>query len=54
MQWLIACVVIITGITIYFPIIYIRKTNRVLGMLEQIESNTRAARGSAAAPGGNR
>jgi fucose permease len=38
---LIFCVVIITAISIYFPTIYIRKTNKLMGLLEKIESNTR-------------
>ena len=38
---LIFCVVIITAIAIYFPTIYIRKTNKLLAVLEKIESNTR-------------
>ncbi len=36
----VACVLFITGIVAYFPIIYIRKTNRILKILEQIEANT--------------
>ena len=35
------CLVILTAIGIYFPTIYIRKTNKVLALLEKIESNTR-------------
>jgi hypothetical protein len=35
------CVVIQTAIAIYFPTIYIRKTNKLLAALEKIESNTR-------------
>ena len=35
------CVVILTGIAIYFPTIYIRKTNKLLAVLEKIEANTR-------------
>ena len=49
MQWLIACVFIITGIIAYFPIVFIRKTNKMLSTLERIEANTRAAQGSSAA-----
>ena len=41
MQWLIACLLIITGMTIYFPTVLIRKSNRILKVLEQIEANTR-------------
>jgi hypothetical protein len=35
------CVVIITAVTVYFPTIYIRKTNKLMAVLEKIESNTR-------------
>lgn len=49
MNWLIACLVIVTGIVIYFPVVYIRKMNRVLEVLRQIEANTHAAAGSATA-----
>ena len=38
---LVGCVLFITGIAAYFPIIYIRKTNKLLKTLEQIEANTR-------------
>jgi len=38
---LVACVIFIAGIAAYFPVIYIRKTNKLLKALEQIESNTR-------------
>jgi hypothetical protein len=38
---LIWCVVVITGIAVYVPIMYIRKTNKMLKTLEQIEANTR-------------
>lgn len=38
---LVACVLFIAGITAYFPVIYIRKTNKLLKALEQIEANTR-------------
>ncbi len=41
MQWIIACLLFITGIVAYFPVIYIRKTNKILKALEQIEANTR-------------
>jgi hypothetical protein len=37
----IACLLFITGIVAYFPVIYIRKTNKILKLLEQIEANTR-------------
>ncbi len=35
------CLLFITGIVAYFPVIYIRKTNRAIKTLEQIEANTR-------------
>jgi hypothetical protein len=33
--------IFITGIIIYIPIMYIRKTDRLLKLLQQIEANTR-------------
>jgi hypothetical protein len=44
-QWLIFGFVFIVGLAVYFPVIYIRKTNRVLELLERIERNTRDAAG---------
>jgi hypothetical protein len=41
MEYLIGCVLIITCIAIYFPVMHIRKTNKLLKILEQIEANTR-------------
>ncbi len=41
MEWLIACLLVITIIAVYFPIAHIRLTNKVLKALEQIEANTR-------------
>ena len=35
------CLFFITGIMVYAPIVYIRKTDKVLKILEQIEKNTR-------------
>jgi hypothetical protein len=35
------CVVIMTAIAVYFPTIYIRKTNKLMALLEKIEANTR-------------
>ena len=43
MEYLIGCVLIITVIAIYFPILHIRKTNKVEKLLERIEANTRKA-----------
>jgi hypothetical protein len=48
MNWIIACLMIITGIVVYFPTIYIRKMNRLLKVLQEIEANTRAIVGTAA------
>lgn len=36
-----ACVILIALIAIYVPTVYIRKTNKILRLLEQIEANTR-------------
>ena len=36
-----ACVILIALMAVYVPTVYIRKTNKVLKLLEQIESNTR-------------
>ncbi len=44
-QWLIFCFVFVTGLVFYFPIVYIRKTNKILAVLERIEHNTREAAG---------
>jgi hypothetical protein len=41
MQWIIACLIFITGIVAYFPVVYIRKVNKVLEILKQVEQNTR-------------
>jgi len=35
------CAVLIALLVAYVPIVYIRKTNKVLKFLEQIEANTR-------------
>ncbi len=35
-----ACVVILAMLAIYVPTVYIRKTNKVLGLLKEIEANT--------------
>lgn len=41
MEYLIACVLVTTCIAIYFPVMYIRRANKVQKILEQIEANTR-------------
>ena len=49
MHWLVAGLVVVTGIVLYFPVVYIRKMNRVLRVLQDIEANTRGTVTSAAA-----
>jgi len=39
----IGCLVFIAALAIYFPMIFIRKTNKILKILEQIETNSRKA-----------
>ena len=41
MEWLVGCVLVITLISLYFPIIHIRLMNKALKSLQQIEINTR-------------
>jgi len=36
-----ACVIVIALLAIYVPTIYIRKTNKLIDLLEQIAANTR-------------
>ena len=36
-----ACIALIALMAIYAPTVYIRKTNKMLKLLEQIEANTR-------------
>jgi hypothetical protein len=35
------CLIVIALLSIYVPTIYIRKTDKVLALLEKIEANTR-------------
>ena len=35
------CLMFITGIIAYIPLLYIRKTDKILKLLQQIEANTR-------------
>ena len=42
-QWLIFCLLFVTGLMFYFPVVYIRKTNRIIEVLEKIERHTRDA-----------
>jgi hypothetical protein len=37
----IGCILFITGMVVYFPVVYIRKTNKLMKILQQIEANTR-------------
>ena len=37
----VACLILIGLLALYVPTIYIRKTNKLLALLEQIEANTR-------------
>jgi hypothetical protein len=45
MQWSlavpVACLMVIALVAVYVPTVYIRKTNKMLRLLEQIEANTR-------------
>jgi hypothetical protein len=47
MQWTLAlpgaCLVFLALMMAYLPTIYIRKTNRLIKLLEQIEANTRTS-----------
>jgi hypothetical protein len=36
-----ACAVVVALMSIYFPSVYIRKTNKVIALLEQIAGGTR-------------
>ena len=36
-----ACVVLIALLTAYVPTVYIRKTNKMIALLEQIAANTK-------------
>jgi len=41
MEFVIGCMLIVTIIALYVPIVHIRLTNKVLKALQQIEINTR-------------
>jgi hypothetical protein len=43
MQVLVVCVLLITGLMVYFPVIFIRKMNRLISTVERVEANTRSA-----------
>jgi hypothetical protein len=40
-EYAIGCLLLITGVVAYFPVIFIRKADKLLKALEQIEANTR-------------
>lgn len=40
-EYAIWCLLFITGMMVYVPIVYIRKTDKILRILQQIEANTR-------------
>ena len=35
------CVFMITAVVVYIPLMYVRKTDKILKALQQIEANTR-------------
>lgn len=41
MQWLIFCLLFTTGLLVYFPVVFIRKMDHLLAVLDKIEMNTR-------------
>ena len=41
MKLVLACLLFMTGMAVYLPTIYIRKTNKILRLLEQIATNGR-------------
>jgi len=41
MRYMVWCVIVLTGVGIYFPTIYIRKTNRMIRILEEIAAGLR-------------
>ncbi|HEX9121003.1 MAG TPA: hypothetical protein VF840_10730 [Terriglobales bacterium] len=43
MQVLVFCVIVITALMVYFPVIFIRKMNRLIATIERVEANTRSA-----------
>jgi hypothetical protein len=34
------CLIVLTGVVAYIPIMYVRKTDKILKLLQQIEANT--------------
>ena len=35
------CLFVVTGVIVYMPVMYTRKTDKILKVLQQIEANTR-------------
>jgi hypothetical protein len=35
------CLFVVTGVIVYMPLMYYRKTDKILKVLQQIEANTR-------------
>ena len=40
MQWVLFCLFVITGLMVYFPIVFIRKMDRIQATLNKIERDT--------------
>ncbi len=40
MKYMALCLFVLAGVGVYFPTIYIRKTNKVIKLLQQIAANT--------------
>ncbi len=49
MTLVLACVAFLAGMAAYFPVVFIRKMNKVLAALEKIEANTRGMSSAAGA-----
>jgi hypothetical protein len=40
-MYMIGCLIVITLLMVYWPVLFIRKTDKLLKILQQIEANTR-------------
>ena len=40
-MYVIGCLIVITGLMVYLPVLFIRKADKLLKALQQIEANTR-------------
>ena len=40
-MYVIGCLIVITLLMVYWPVLFIRKTDKLLKILQQIEANTR-------------